>query len=369
MKQNKGFLKVAAVVAAATVGDGIFALPFVFYQSGWLLTFFYVAVLGVFVSTAHVVYLKTLEKEGEKKRLLGLTKLYLGSGGFWAGFVAIVLGLLLTLVAYLLLGTQFIHLLIPGIRMRYAFAAFWILMSLPLFLADKYVLDLELVGIVCTTGIIALIFFTALPNVLFAGVPMVSWSNIFLPFGAVLFSLAGWTSIEPAYESRKGSRKWDPWKALAAGTAFAALLYILFAAGILGSASVITPDTASGLANWPIWKKDLLAILGLVAVGTVYLPISREIKNSLEKDLKWGGIVPRAAIIFFPAIMIALGFNNFLVVVGIVGGLFLSTQYLLIISVGRRALKLSAGKKFFLDLVAAAFIIAAVYEVWSFIVR
>ena len=40
------------------------------------------------------------------------------------------------------------------------------------------------------------------------------------------------------------------------GTVFAALLYAMFAAGIIGSAGMITPDTASGLAVWPLWEKD-----------------------------------------------------------------------------------------------------------------
>jgi hypothetical protein len=237
-------------------------------------------------------------------------------------------------------------------------------------LDDRHVVDLELVGIICTSVIIALIFLTALPNVTFAAAPAINMQNLFLPFGAILFALAGWTSIEPAYESRKKSgRLSGVWKALAAGTVFAAILYAMFAAGILGTASQITADTASGLATWPFWKKEALAIMGLIAVGTVYLPISREIKNSFEKDLGWNKVASRATIVLMPPLLIALGFDNFLVVVGLVGGLFLSLQYLLIVSVGRRALKLSSVQKFFLDLVSAIFIVAAIYSIYSFIVR
>src|SRR6185312_1068239 len=110
----------------------------------------------------------------------------------------------------------------------------------------------------------------------------------FLPFGVILFGLAGWTGIEPAYESRKkGGRKYAPWRALAIGTFAAATLSLMFAAGVLGSASHITTDTISGLSDWPLWKRDALALLGLCAVSTVFMPIAREIKNSLEKDLRW----------------------------------------------------------------------------------
>ena len=366
----RGLWKIAAIVTAATVGDGVFALPFVFYQAGWLLCLCYLVVLGAIVAFAHFIYFKTLEKVGERERLLGLARIHLGETGFWIGFAAIVIGLLLTLVAYLILGSQFIRLGFPDLPSWLPLIAFWLFIAAIMLLQDGRVVELEIVGIVATTIVIALIFFTAFPNVGFDGSPAVNWSNAFLPFGAVLFSIAGWTSVEPAYESRKGiRRKMNPWLALVSGTAFAALLYAMFAAGILGTAPHITPDTISGLAAWPSWKRDIIAALGLLAVATVSMPISREIKNSLEKDLKWNKTWTRVLIVFFPLACVLAGLNNFLIVVGIVGGVFLSTQYLLIVSVGRRVLNPSLTKKILLDIVAGMFVIAAVYQIISFIVR
>ncbi|HVN26519.1 MAG TPA: hypothetical protein VMT99_02600 [Candidatus Paceibacterota bacterium] len=366
------FFEIAGIVAAATVGDGVFALPYVFFQAGWLVSLAYLAVLAVLVSVAHVVYLKTLEGEGEKKRLLGLARDRFGAPGFWIGFVAIVIGLLLTLLAYLVLGAQFIRLAVPQATFAYAFTGFWIFISCIALASDREIRELELVGIACTSFIILIIFVSAWPNVVFRGVAAVNGANLFLPFGAVLFSLAGWTSIEPAYEARKRhDRTRSPWRALAGGTLFAALLYAMFAAGIIGSSggAAIAPDTASGLAGWPLWKKDMLAALGLLAVATVYLPISREIKNALEKDLRWPPVLSRGILVFVPPLLVLAGFNNFLSIVGLVGGGFLSLQYLIIVSVGRHSLRLRPAVKFLLDAVAALFIVAAVYSVYSFIVR
>src|SRR6185437_233506 len=129
-------LKIALVVAAATVGDGVFALPFVFKTAGWFVGIIYLAALGGFVIFAHIIYLKTLEKVGEKEPLLALSKIYLGEAGFWTGFLAIVVGLLLTLVAYLILGMQFIHLALPAVGSGEAFAVFWIFLSISVFLND-----------------------------------------------------------------------------------------------------------------------------------------------------------------------------------------------------------------------------------------
>ena len=381
MGNSRRFWEVAAILTAATVGDGIFALPFVFLKSGWLLGLLYLAILAAIVTGAHVVYLKTLEKVGEKERLLGLARKYFGASGFWIGFAAIVLGLLLTLVAYIILGSQFIRLGFPGLPSAIPLVIFWIFLAAIALLGDSRLTQLELTGIIFTTIVILLIFVTALPRVGFDGSPVINPQNLFLPFGAVLFSLAGWTGVEPAYELRRrmrggrsgargrARRTASIWPALAMGTVFAALLYAMFAAGVLGTAPQITSDTISGLGAWPIWKRDIVAALGLFAVATVSMPITREIKSSLEKDLRWNKIVSRSLIVFFPPACILLGLNNFLTVVGIVGGVFLSTQYLLIVSVGRRALKLSLAKNILLDIVAIIFIAAAIYQIATFIVR
>ncbi len=368
----------AALIAAATVGDGIFALPYVFMKAGWFVSVAYLAALGGFVVLAHSVYLATLEKEYEKRRLLGLARMYFGEGGFWTGFVAIVAGLLLTLVAYLLLGTQFIVLAFPGAPSAAAFALLWALLAIPVFLDGRGARGLERAGIAVTSLAVAAIFAMALPAILtrgalFIAAPFADWRNFFLPFGPVLFTLAGWTGIESVYEARHEESPHavgrTPWAALARGTAFAALLYVLFAAGVLGSVPVVAPDTASGLAAWPVWERELAAVMGLVAVATVYIPIAREIRNALEKDLAWNKWVARAGILLVPPALVGLGLTDFLAVVGIVGGVFLSVQYLLIVAVGRRALAPSPVKRFFLDLAAAVFVIAAVYEIVGFVVH
>ena len=99
------------------------------------------------------------------------------------------------------------------------------------------------------------------------------------------------------------------------------------------------------------------------------MPISRELKNALERDLGWSGGLTRALIIFLPLLLIAAGLNNFLVVIELVGGVFLSLQYLLILAVGRRALRLPAAANFCLDAVSLVFLCAALYSIYTFIVK
>ncbi len=157
--------------------------------------------------------------------------------------------------------------------------------------------------------------------------------------------------------------------AIALGTIAAATLYGFFVLGIASSVRVVTPDVVSGLSSWPLWKKTVLGILGLVALWTSYLPIALEIKNALQNDLRTSRATSALAVFALPLIFVSAGLNNFFRVLGLAGGVFLSLQYLLIVFLAKKILKLTAVKKFFLNLIMAVFILAAVYEVYYFIVQ
>jgi len=101
----------------------------------------------------------------------------------------------------------------------------------------------------------------------------------------------------------------------------------------------------------------------------VSLPLAREIRGALEKDLRWNSVVSRVVMILLPIAALLAGFNDFLTIVSVAGGVFLSAQYMLIIAVGRRALALSLREKILLDALTVVFACAAIYSLWLFIVR
>jgi amino acid permease len=367
----RSFAKEAGLVAATTLGAGIFALPFVFLKAGWLAGLFYLVILAVIIVSVHILYFRVLEKVNEKNRLLGLARAYLGKLGFAVGLFAILGGLILTLVVYLILGGKFVQLLFPSFSSNLAILIFWVVSAMPLLLKERRSLNLEILGIILTAAIIIFIFFTSDPGGALSQINAFNWRNALLPFGAILFALAGWTSVEPVFDVERRLKSEltpaaQPYFALAAGTAIAAVLYVVFVTGIFGSSGAITSDTVSGLLGWPKYKLVLLAILGLFAVWTPHLPIGLEIKHSLENDLHLGRAFSLGLVIFLPIILIFLGLNSFARVVGLVGGVFLSTQYLLMILVGKKVLELGRIKSILLYFVSLIFVAAAVYEVYYF---
>jgi amino acid permease len=367
-KERNIDVRIVAMIVAATIGSGVFAIPYVIQGAGWLISLGYFIALTAVVSLAHILYLRTLEVAGERRSLLGLARKCFGKIGFWIGFFAIVVGLLLSFIAYLVLGTRFVEIIIPGISPFLALILFWLAITALVFKSGGKVAAIEIAGVILILAAVLFVFFSGDPAHALAAVPLYNLNNAFLPFGAVLFSLAGWTSVEQIYEIKKKVDK-GTLKFFVLGTAFAGVLYWLFALGILGAAPRVTVDTISGLGSWPFWKKDVLAAIGLLAISTASIPIAREIRGALEKDLKWNSLVSRLVIVGFPLAVVISGFNNFLIIVGLAGGVFISTQYLLIIFVGRHTLHISRREKILLDVLAAIFICAAIYEIVMFVVK
>lgn len=370
---DRRFAWTAVLVAATAVGAGLFSLPYVFLRAGWLLGVLYLLVVAFFLSFVHAVYYRVLEIEGGDKRLLGLTEKYFRVFGKGFGAVIIIGGLILALVIYLILAGEFSELIRPGTRTLGTFL-FWLAGSLPILFGLRRLLFSEFLGAVMMTFIIGLVFsgiFVPLEKNSLTGLAAINWKEVFLPFGPVLFSLAAWTAVEPAFDygKRVGQASGSSRRAMTAGIYAAAFLYLLFVAGILGTVSGVAPDTISGLGEWPIWKFTLVVVLGFFAIWTSYLPIGLEIRNSLVHDLGSSRLLAAAVVFFLPPLLLLLGLGDFLKVLGLAGGVFLGLEYLLILAVGKRSLALGAAQKLLVNLLMLVFILGAIYEIYYFVVK
>ncbi len=365
MSEFKSFWGSVELLMATTIGAGMFSLPYVFKESGWLLGIFYMVVFSSAIVFVHRLYWLSLEKEKEKRRLLGLVERYFGKGAFYLAFLSIFAGLIFVLAAHLTIVQQFLRLALPGVDNQTAVIIFWLLASLPALFNLRHLVETEIPGVVFIVAIVLFIFFTGYKGDFFGSQP-VNFNNFFLPFVAMLFSLSGWMAVEPMFEWQKGGKKPRPLRALILGTFLSACVYLLFVFGIIDSAATISPDTISGLWSWPFWKLQVLGWLGIIAMWISYMPVSLEIKNELEKDLHFPRLLSFAIPFLLPVLIFFSGFFNFISIISIAGGVFLALQYVFIILVSKKILKLSGLKKFFANLLIVVFIVAAVYEVYYF---
>lgn len=364
----KNLLSGIGVIIAATVGAGIFALPMVFSQAGWATTLIYLAVFSAALIYAHSLYWRARLAEESHLSLLGLLKKEFGRGVGGFAFLVIVGGLILTLLIYLILGSNFLKILFPA--GSWGPLIFWLFASMPILFSFSRFTALENLGTIVKAGIILFIFFINInPGALFSAPSFVP-AKIFLPFGAILFAISGWTAIEPAMNIARGKNfsrgaKW----LLTLGTSLSALLCFVFVMGIFSSANFITADTISGLAGWPAPRLLAIIALGLFATWTAYLSISLEVKNSLEKGNGWGETSAAAFVIFAPLVLFWAGLDNLMSVIALTGGIFLSLQYLFIVLLARKKLKLRGFENFTSGFLLLIFLAGAIYEIYYFIVK
>ncbi|MBI3589228.1 MAG: hypothetical protein HY093_02340 [Candidatus Liptonbacteria bacterium] len=365
MKRGR-FFKEIGLILATTIGAEIFALPYVFKEAGWVLSFLYLVVLSLVMTTVHSLYWRVLVETGGKKRLLGILREHFGAGVFYLATLFVLGGLILVLTAYLILGAGFLNLIFPGLGSEAIFI-FWFLVSIPIAFRFRRIFGLEVLGGILMVGLVGFLFY----NFWSAGgnFSVEGWraENLFLPFGVMIFALTGWTAIEPIYDSYRGRSTEMSFKArvfqFGVATFGVALVYLFFVLAVLVSAGKVTPDTISGLLNWPEWELKLLGIFGIFALATSYWPIALEIKNLTVRDLKFSKSWVSAAVLVLPLLLVFLGLKSFFGVTSFVGGVFLAGQYLFLILAAEKLLGYKGIKQFWLFLLAAVFLLGAVYQV------
>jgi amino acid permease len=366
-KELKIFFAQTAVVVATTVGAGMFALPYVFSVSGWLPGVFYLVAFTIILSFVHAVYFLVLRRVKERKRLAALVSEALGPARGVLAFIAVVGGQLLSLLVYLILGETFLRLFLPELGGAGGVALFWVIASLPLFLGLRRFAWAEGVGALAMGGLIVAFLASSDIGGGLARIPVLDEAHLLFPFGVILFSLAGWTAVEPVYElnGRVGERSTrQSLVALAVGTGISAILYVLFVLGALGSPVPITEDTVSGFSA-PLWRA-LLGILGLFAIWTSYVPVGREAAHTLM-DKGWKESIALAFVTLAPLALFAAGFSDFVRMAGFAGGVFLALEYLCIVAVGQWFLRPQGTTKALFWILYVILLAAVVYELFYFL--
>jgi amino acid permease len=362
------------MLAATTVGAGIFALPWIFHNAGWQRATAWLVALAALVMFASYSYWRTLDKVGERQRLVGLARTHLGRDWGILTTLGVLGGVIFALVVYLILAQRFMAILFP-LKPLTALVLFWGLAILPATFNIRRFAIIENAGTLLKCLLIVFIFFSAAnySAIFSSNVPVVD--DILFPFGAILFALGGWSAIEPMYELWKGKNrsgpKANPFRAIAGGTFAIAALYFLFSAGILGSltnGSFLSPDTLSGLVGWPFWKIAVLAALGLLALWTAYGINLLEVENALHKDLNWNRNLSFALVALVPLLIVLSGFTNIIQAITFAGAIFGGIQYIVIFALAQKMLAPRPLVKWLMRLAALAFALAALYEIYAFVV-
>ncbi|MBI2578006.1 MAG: amino acid permease, partial [Candidatus Wildermuthbacteria bacterium] len=194
---NPAVLALASLVGTI-VGAGIFALPYAVSQSGAIPAIFYFVVMGGVVLLLHLFFGEFSLRTSATHRLIGYAKLYLGSTGKGFAVFAILFSNIGALLAYTIIGGEFLQTALSPLVAISSFQAsliFWGILSLFILRGIKLIAKAELLMNIALFAAVGIIFFFAIPFVHAENFFVFSMPNAFLPYGLILFAFAGWSAI------------------------------------------------------------------------------------------------------------------------------------------------------------------------------
>jgi amino acid permease len=368
LKSYREIVVPAGMLASLIIGAGIFSLPYVVSRSGLLFGFLYLVGFTVLMSLVHLFYSDVVISDKSDSRFVNQTRRYLGNQWSLIGAVAILGGATLVLAIYLILAADFMSFLSPGVSSSVSAILFWTIGGLAIAIGAKEIAgvsNLLTILMVLLSGTVA--FFglktggTSFQNLSLW--PSREISLFLLPLGPFLFSLNGRAAIVSLKEyfdaNRLDIRKMR--KAIVLGTFLAGVVYLSFIIGIIGiTAGFPGKDIVADLALLPLGIRPIIAILGIVAIFTSYIFLGLELKSILETDFHFNKRWAFAATVLPSLLLYLFGQHDFIGLIGVAGGVFISIESILVILMWE---KIKSKKLFINKVIIAIFVVAAAYEI------
>lgn len=337
------FVLALTTLIGTIIGAGIFAMPYVLAQSGAIPFLIYFFVLAGVVWLLHLLVGEIALRTKESHRLIGYGKIYFGSRGKTFFTFTTVFSVVGALLAYVVIGGTFLHVLISpfnGLSAETASIAFWAVLSFFIIRGINTISKTELIMNIALFGAVALILSITLPELDSSNLVVIGNANIFLPFGVLLFAFAGWNAIpEIAELFKKKSEKRNLDNVIAWAAIATLVVYGLFAFSIVGVTGANTSDDALS-ALLPMFGDKLIALgafFGLISIAASYLVLGNYLKNSLRYDYGMRYSIAAAIAILAPIILFAAGIREFVAILAVVGGVATALEGMGIIVMHRKA--------------------------------
>lgn len=162
----------------------------------------------------------------------------------------------------------------------------------------------------------------------------------FLPFGVVMFAINGLPGVPLAREVLVGHED-KLRRVIVAGVLIPALIYLVFTFVVVGiSGEFTSPDAISGLTG----RLGSLAVfigslLGFVTSSTIFLNLGTALKKSFQEDFHFRRRWAWSLAVLPPYLLYLSGIRNFIDIIGLVGGLAISIETVILIFVYASARK------------------------------
>jgi tyrosine-specific transport protein len=370
--ENPKTMRAVALLVGTVIGAGVLGIPYAITKSGFLTGLVTIIILALAILMLNLFFGEITLRTPGKHQIPGYAEKYLGKYGKIIAMVGLFFGIYGALTAYMIGEGEALS-AIFGLNPFIFSIMFLLLTSIFVYRGLKTITESELVVASIVIGLALLVslfaFFSGKLDI--SNLATFNPQNILLPYGVILFALHGSAAIPEMREYLARDKKRLK-KAIIIGSVIPAIIYIIFAAAVVGVTGIDTTEVATiGLGNYFGGSMIVLGnLFAIFAMFTSFLVLALAMKESYMYDYKIKPFLSWLLTISIPLIVFLVGMKSFATVLSIGGAFGAGITGILIVLMfwkarkhGNRVPEYKLGKKFFMGvLIIVLLILGIIYQ-------
>lgn len=331
MNKKLPMLEASATLIGTIIGAGILGIPYAVAQIGFWPGVAIMIIVAVVMLLRHLMIAELVLRTPHIHQMPGYTGIYLGK---WTkridSFIVFLTGFG-SLLAYMIGQGEVLSGLFGGSEFQWSLL-FYVCGGILVYFGLNVIKRSELVmtvGIFLITLIIGMFSWQHIETVHLAHFNPHNWV---LAYGVLLFAFGGSVAIPQMREALNG-RESQMLKAIFYATGVVFTIYLLFTFLVLGVTGANTTEVATiGLGD--VIGPHMIVIGNLLAfftMGTSFLTVGLGLRELLEFDWHVKGIKAWLVTMIVPLLIFLVGARDFIMVLGIVGGVLTGVQSVILI--------------------------------------
>lgn len=336
-RREISLFEAVALIVAGTIGAGVLGLPYAVSRVGSFLGLLYLVVLGFLIMGFNLLLGEIAVRTKGEFQLVGLAKKYLGRPGEF---------IMTVLVYFITFGVLNVYIIGEGESLAQLFGGnphvwgiiFWGIGTLFVYIGTRLIKVVDFFLSLFILAVVVIVALASAPHVQVLNFTYHDFTDLFLPFGVILFAYAASGSVLESHSllTKDGGnfKKAIVWAGLICMTA-----YILFTVAVLGvtgreTTEIATIGLGGKIGSYLFWFGNIFAAL---VMATGFLTHGLAFRHSLSWDYKLPRVFATFIACGIPLLLYISGLRQFILMIDIVGGVFLTAESLLIILIYWRA--------------------------------
>lgn len=331
-----------ATLIGTVIGAGILGIPYAVSKVGFIPGILIMIGIALIIMVGQLMLAEVCLRTPVIHQIPGYTGRYLGTAAKRITFVVTIMGGYGALLAYVIGEGEVLQALLGGSSMVWSLA-FFAVASLMVYFGINVVKRSELVMTVFIFLITLSIGVYAWNQIEFAHLMFWQPKNWVLLYGVLLFAFSGSVAIPEMREILKHRERMFV-RAIIGANVLIFIVYALFTYLVLGVTGSATTEIATVGLGAHIGPRMIIIgnLLAFFTMGTSFLTSALGLRDMFRFDYRVKTFPAWMYAVIAPLVIFVLGIRDFITVLGVVGGVLVSIQTIILVLTYWKARKTKA---------------------------